>query len=618
MGTRCGIGRPSGLDVRTTGRSGPAAALWRAAVLAALLLPWLAPLPAQADGRVALVVGNGAYTQTGTLANPVNDARAVGAALNRIGFDATVLEDLDRNKMGDALRQFEEDSDGADMALLFYAGHGMEMDGANYLIPVDARLASASAVGLETIQLDLVLGMMENAKMRIVILDACRNNPFVRSWRRAERGNVRSDGGLADVARGEGLLVAYAAAPGRVAADGDGSENSPYTTVLLKHLERPGVEIIHMFRDVGVEVGSLTTGDQQPFVSFSALSGNHYLVGDNSDATDTAGPNDAVVAARLQQETVFWESVTDSTNAADFDLYLRAYPNGRFADLARNRLAALPGPAPDPPRPGRPAPTRPDPTPARPRAGEVFRDCDTCPEMAVIPAGTFRMGSLASEQNRRDTEGPQRRVTLRSFALGLTEVTFDEWEACVRGGGCGGYRPGDQGWGRGARPVISVSWGDARAYVSWLSAETGAVYRLPSESEWEYAARAGTTTPFHAGATISTDQANYDGNYVYGSGRRGTYRGRTTPVGTFAPNTFGLYDVHGNVWEWVEDCWHGSYREAPSDGRAWTVGGDCGRRVLRGGSWSVDPRDLRSAARIGITTGVRDINAGFRVARTLD
>ena len=252
------------------------------------------------------------------------------------------------------------------------------------------------------------------------------------------------------------------------------------------------------------------------------------------------------------------------------------------------------------------------------RPGQVVSDgCDGCPEMAVIPAGSFMMGSPASEEGRRDREGPQHRVTLRSFALGATEVTFDEWEACVRGGGCNGYRPGDQGWGRGSRPVIWVSWEDAQAYASWLSAETGAAYRLPSESEWEYAARAGTTTPFHTGATISTDQANYDGDFTYGSGRLGTYRGRTTPVGTFAPNAFGLYDVHGNVFEWVEDCWHSDYAGAPNDGTAWTSGGNC-RRVLRGGSWFYDPRPLRSAARRRNTSEGRLDYAGFRVARTLD
>ena len=319
-------------------------------------------------------------------------------------------------------------------------------------------------------------------------------------------------------------------------------------------------------------------------------------------------------------ETVFWQSMADTTNPAEFEAYLEQWPEGVYAPLARIRLAVLQDAAAEPAGIGSGA-SRPDtPTAASP-AGVVFRDCDGCPAVVVIPAGEFMMGSPASEEGRHDDEGPQHRVTVRSFALGVTEVTFDEWEACVRGGGCDGYRPYDEGWGRGARPAISVSWEDARAYVSWLSGATGAVYRLPSESEWEYAAREGegTTTPFHTGSTISTDQANYDGNYTYDSGNGGTYRARTTPVGAFAPNAFGLYDMHGNVWEWTEDCWHDSYVGAPSDGVAWKVGGNCGHRVLRGGSWHSGPRFLRSATRFGDITETRRINSvGFRVARTLD
>ena len=244
------------------------------------------------------------------------------------------------------------------------------------------------------------------------------------------------------------------------------------------------------------------------------------------------------------------------------------------------------------------------------RPGQVFFDCDDCPEMMVIPSGKSQMGAF--EADRRDSEGPLHWVTLRSFALGVTEVTFDEWEACVRGGGCNDYRPDDKGWGRSSRPVINVSWKDAQAYVSWLSQSTGAQYRLPSESEWEYAARAGTMTPFHTGFTISTNHANYDRSPFDDFVRR-----KTTPVGTFDPNDFGLNDMHGNVWEWVEDCSHDSYRGAPSDGTAWVRGGDCSARQLRGGSWLDESRRLRSAARIGLPSGVRNYIIGFRVARTL-
>ena len=252
--------------------------------------------------------------------------------------------------------------------------------------------------------------------------------------------------------------------------------------------------------------------------------------------------------------------------------------------------------------------------------GRRFRDCEGtwCPEMVVVPAGSYMMGSPESEAGRADNEGPRHRVTMANrFAVGVYEVTFEEWDACRRGGGCS-HNPHGRGWGRGKRPVIDVSWADAQAYVKWLSRETGKEYRLLSESEWEYVARAGTTGPFHFGATISTQQANYDGTYTYGSGRKGRYRRRTEPVGSFPANAFGVHDVHGNVREWVEDCWHDSYRGAPGDGRAWTVGGDCKRRVLRGGSWLDGPQFLRSAFRYGYPAGYRHFVTGFRVARTLD
>ena len=193
--------------------------------------------------------------------------------------------------------------------------------------------------------------------------------------------------------------------------------------------------------------------------------------------------------------------------------------------------------------------------------GDVFRDCDVCPEMVVVPAGEFMMGSPPSEEGRGDDEGPVHRVTISEpFAVGVYEVTFEEWDACVSGGGCGGYRP--EGWGRSSRPVINVSWDDAQAYVAWLSGKTGEAYRLLSESEWEYAARAGTTTRYHWGDDVGRNRANCVDDYCGDSWEF------TAPVGSFGANGFGLHDILGNVREWVEDCWNGSYAGAPSDGSA--------------------------------------------------
>jgi formylglycine-generating enzyme required for sulfatase activity len=253
-----------------------------------------------------------------------------------------------------------------------------------------------------------------------------------------------------------------------------------------------------------------------------------------------------------------------------------------------------------------------------PTPGHSFRDCPDCPELMVVPAGDFIMGSPERERGRKPNEGPQRRVAIkRAFAVGKYEVTFAEWEACVAQGGCReNPLPNDEGWGRGKRPVIHVSWDDATIYTAWLSKRTGKSYRLLTEAEWEYAARAGTQTPFATGATISTERANFDGNYTYGNAPRGAYLGKTVEVGTYRPNAFGLYDTQGNVWEWVQDCYKDTYVGAPTDGSA-VEQPNCEFRVLRGGSWRVDPLYLRSAYRHQSRPNDKTDNFGFRIARGL-
>ncbi|MGY6587977.1 MAG: SUMF1/EgtB/PvdO family nonheme iron enzyme [Wenzhouxiangella sp.] len=250
-----------------------------------------------------------------------------------------------------------------------------------------------------------------------------------------------------------------------------------------------------------------------------------------------------------------------------------------------------------------------------PQPGDTFQDCPDCPEMVVIPAGRFTMGSPSNEPQRQGNEGPQRQVNVPAFALGTTPVKFAQWDACVADGGCS-HRPGDRGWGRGNRPVINVSWNDAQEYVRWLSGRTGETYRLASEAEWEYAASAGTTTRFNTGNCITTDQANFRGTNPAQGCPAGQHRGRTTPVKSFAPNAWGLYDMHGNVWEWVADCWNGNYNGAPTDGSAW-MSGDCSRAVARGGSWRIVGQTVRSAHRLNGTRGTRNDTGGFRVARSI-
>jgi formylglycine-generating enzyme required for sulfatase activity len=248
-----------------------------------------------------------------------------------------------------------------------------------------------------------------------------------------------------------------------------------------------------------------------------------------------------------------------------------------------------------------------------PGALTEFNDCAGCPRMVVIPAGEFTMGSPPAEQGAE----AQHRVTIATpFAVSKFEITFDEWDACVAEGGCGGYRPDDGGWGRGKRPVINISWEDGKAYADWISRKTGQPYRLLSEAEWEYAARAGTTTPYFHGHTLASSIANYDGS-TDGSGPSEVNRQSTMPVGSFPANEFGLHDMHGNVSEWVEDCWQDDYGpRTPTDGSPW-LEGNCNGRVVRGGSWEDSQVELRSAARTGGSKEDRFYTDGLRIARGL-
>ncbi len=250
---------------------------------------------------------------------------------------------------------------------------------------------------------------------------------------------------------------------------------------------------------------------------------------------------------------------------------------------------------------------------------KTSRSLSYFPQMVTLPKGQFLMGSPLDEVGRRHLV-PQHMVHIDYvFAVGKCPVTFDQWDFCVKNGGTK-YSPSDNGWGRGSRPVINVSWDDIQLYLSWLSNFTGNTYRLLSEAEWEYAARAGSQTTYSFG-----DDEKELGRYAWFYENSGKTHpevwffqnssGMTQPVGEKLPNTFGLYDMHGNVGEWTQDCWHENYNGAPTDGSAWTTG-KCYERVLRGGSWNRLPNDMRVTARDGNSTALRENYAGFRVAKT--
>ncbi|MES3022145.1 MAG: SUMF1/EgtB/PvdO family nonheme iron enzyme [Pseudomonadota bacterium] len=501
----------------------------------ALLLAFAAA-PAHAERRVALVIGNSAYEE-GALKNPVNDAREMRTRLAQLGFapaDIVYRENLKVREIGPTLREFKAKLGPESVALIFYAGHGLQVKGENFLPAVDARIDGEEDVSQYSLRLSQLMTVLaeSNSRLNLVFLDACRNNPYKRAFRDGSRGLARAGSGTPS-----GTLIAYATRADDVAADGKGN-NGVFTRALLAHMSVPGQAIEQMFKKVIRSVKEETGGKQAPWQEGS-LEGEFYFV-----------------------------------------------PAGAAAQVAVTPPAAV--------------------------GGRIFKDCDACPEMVVVPAGSFVMGSPAAERDRDADESPQHRVSIANeLAVGRYAITFEQWDACVAGGGCGGYRPSDEGWGRQRRPVINVSWDDAQLYLKWLGKKTGKAYRLLSEAEWEYAARAGTTTARYWGPDVGVGNMNC----TYCDSRLAE-KDRTAPVGSFAPNRFGLYDMLGNVAQWTEDCANKNYDGAPANGAVWR-GGDCGSRIERGGSWGALAHIVRIANRSSSETGRRYHVIGFRVARAL-
>jgi formylglycine-generating enzyme required for sulfatase activity len=605
-------------------------------------------VPALAEKRVALVIGNTNYRHAPELKNPGHDATDIAATLKGLGFivvgDRAHL-DLDKASMDRAVRDFAETMVGADVGLFFYSGHGLQIAGVNYLVPVDARLTTASALDFEMLRLDLVQKQMEReANSNVLFLDACRNNPLARNLARAMGTRSTEIGrGLANVSAGVGTLISFATQPDNVAQDGTG-RNSPFTTSLLKHMAAAEQDLTGILISVRNDVRTVTAGRQVPWEN-SALTGRFYFAGAPAASITGNVPQSADPAAQA------WAVIQNTTSIAVLETYISQFGSTVYGGYARARVEELKKSQVAVVAPVQP-PTLVQPTvgvfppasgvaplsPERERAlkpKDSFKECDQCPEMVVVPSGSFSMGSPASEVGRYDDEGPQHQVTIsRSFAVGKFAVTVDLFAAFVTDTG---YNAGsecyvwqnekwekqsgrswrDPGFSQGGNhPAVCISWDDAKAYVAWLSRKTGRTYRLLSESEREYVTRAGTTTPFWWGSSISTGQANYNGNYIYNNGSKGEYRQRTMPVDSFQPNPWGFYQVHGNVLDWTEDCWNDNYNGAPTDGSARTSG-DCSRRVLRGGSWNGYPQNLRSAYRGRGTTVDRGSTFGFRLGRTL-
>ncbi len=552
-----------------------------------------APASAQ-EPRIALVIGNGAYeSPPPRLINPPQDAELVATALRAVGFDIELLLDADHEAMIAALERLEDrlkearrETGTAPVALAYFAGHGVEEGGYNYLIPIGARIERSRYYRTRAVSADEVLDAMRygRARLKFLILDACRNNPLPRSLRQVEMG-------LAAMAPATGAVIAYSTTPGNVAVDGVG-DNSPYAAALAEALTMPGLDYDDMFAQVAELVQAdpaAAAYSQLPAYYASRVGADFCFAG--CDASPPPQPGCA---------PDFRAQIEASSNRA----YLEglAAGGGPCASAARARLAVLPAQrtldARRTPSSTR-APVADD--PERLPDFALFKDCADCPEMVVLPSGNFVMGSPESEEGRDDNEGPQRRVTIGyRVAVGRFEVTAGEFQRCHAAGECG-----RKGGNRGRKPVDSVSWNDAQDYVRWLSRDTGESYRLLTEAEWEYAARGGTTTRYSFG----------DANR-WGFARHVNPILRSAPVGSYPPNPFGLYDVHGNVFEWVEDCYTNRYPSSPTNGGAVDMP-NCPLRIARGGSWNSVVEGSRSASRGGGSPEDRSNFVGFRLARTV-
>jgi formylglycine-generating enzyme required for sulfatase activity len=813
--------------------------------LRAVLCLWLltaAHAARAAEQRIALVIGVGGYQNAPHLANPVTDARAIGDSLRRLKFEVTELYDPDFRALNSGVRAFGIRAASADVAVVYYAGHGVQVDRENYLIPADAKLERERDLLYEAMPLDRLLGEVSQAsRIGIILLDSCRNNPFIervaRSMTVAGRA-VATTPGLARVDNvPRNTMVVMAAKADQIAEDGQ--EHSPFAGALLAHFQIPGLELSLFFRSVRDTVLRATNNRQEPYV-FSSLGAEPFyfyprppnrppviaaitpleltevsgptalglpeptdpdqdpltariiglprfgevridghtvalnavvsaeklktavykpdgktvgsagtldiLIEDGRGGSVTASlpinvrsshhppvlsgpgrvqvaqqmlgipppvspdgdpltvtitalprgtvrngavvlhPGDTVTPQELSKltfwpeagfvgsagslrytvdnghggaaegsldidvgsasgagnpgpEAAMWQTIRDSTDAAEFDLFLRLFPASRHAEEARHRhmeladaakmraaraepaaAQAAAAPKADAPQADNPAaapgrvvtaanvpPIGAIATPPRGNIGDAnrFQDCPACPRMVRIAAGGFTMGLGA-----RDPESlPAHRVEVRAFAIGLTPVTVAEWKACMAAKACNFLPRMREAEDR--TPVHNLSWEDVGQYMAWLSAASGHPYRLPSEAEWEYAARGGTATRYWWGDSVGMSLANC----ADCGGTQDPYA--PLPVDALSPNPFGLYDMLGGVAQWTADCWFPNYRGAPPDASP-REGKACDKRVLRGGSFRSPHDEITVTYRANYDASVRYIVNGFRVARDLE
>ena len=561
------------------------------------------------QSKLALVIGNSNY-KVSPLKNPVNDAKDMARVLKRLGFRVIHKSNADQKSMEKAISAFGRIlRKRGGVGLFYYAGHGIQVNGRNYLVPVDANIESESDVRYESVDAGRVLGKMDDAgnDINVIILDACRNNPYAKSFRSADKGLARMDAP-------RGSIVSYSTAPGSVAADGKG-RNGIYTKHLIKYMQKPGLTIEQVMKNVRIAVLNDTNYKQTPWESTS-LTGNFYFSGKGYKAptkpaialkkTKTVNNRDSFAnllarskerkaeklerVKKLINDVLKYKKITKSdidyeTKVSMWGIFTEEYPkwsngvkNGDYLRLVGKAVGtdiALINIAKEK------------------QLYELEKFTNSIDQKFLhIKPGSFTMGSNSGD----DDEKPAHKVTLtKGFYMQTTEVTQKQWRL-VMGNNPSSFK-GDN------LPVEQVSWNDIKKFIEKLNSREGTnKYRLPTEAEWEYSCRAGSTSKYANNNNLDS-VGWYNGN----SGRK------THEVGQKKANAWGLYDMFGNVWEWCED-WKGDY---PSKSVTDPVGPSSGsHRVDRGGSWYSEVGFCRSAIRGYYPPESRYRHLGFRLCRT--
>ncbi len=565
---------------------------------------------ASTGDRVALVIGNAAYKNAPPLSNPINDAVIMADALKSLGFELVggkAQTNLDKAGLDNVIRKFGETIRGKKVAFLYYSGHGVQVDGRNYLIPTSANVVSRTDVKYELVNVDNVLDDMNasGTKVNIIVLDACRNNPF------GEKGLRGAGSGLAVMDAPSGTMVAYATGPGKTAADGAG-RNSPYTESLARIITEPGLDVEDVFREVGKDVQIKTGGVQVPWKMDSLTEKFYFKVTIEVEGSvqRAGGPGPSSVPPK--PETPGTGSIKVKSTPAGAMVYVNGAQKGftpmtisglspgsvglrvvldgyemvedtvqiqagkeETMNYTLAKVAAVASVAPQA-KPDIEARVKP-PSATTSSTRREWKDPTTGMEFVWVEGGTYQMG--CGSMDCPPNEAPEHAVTVSGFWIEKYTVTQGQWQK-VMGNNPSGFKKGDN------YPVETVSWDDAKEFIQKLNGKSGYSFRLPTEAEWEYAARSGGKTEKYAGGNDPDAVAWYSAN----SGKS------THPVGTKAPNGLGIYDMSGNVWQWCEDIYDmDAYKKHQRNNPVTNSGGSS--RVLRGGSWSRDATWVRCTFR---------------------